>query len=153
MDPSKKQQVLLHTVIKHALFILRLTRIRRAFLIGDQETPDKKRIVDRCTAQHAAHLKPPTCVISSDVEEFLPEVFREEKRSYRIAVLEVCAWFEGETFLFGKSRWASVARWTERLFSRDFRTIIRILRRWGRNKRCVSWERHLLRKTWRLCLR
>jgi hypothetical protein len=122
MNPPQKKQVLIHTVVEHDLFILCLTRIRRALLIGDQETPNKQSVVDRCTAQHATHLKSPARVISSDVEEFLSEVFGQEERSYRIAVLKVCARLEGETFLFG-NRWrASISSWAKCLFARNFRS-------------------------------
>jgi hypothetical protein len=123
MNPPQKKQILIHAVVEHDLFIFCLTRIRRALLIGDQETPDKQRIVDRRTAQHATHLKPPTCVISSDFEEFLPEVFREEERSYRVAILKICAWFKGETFFLGNCWWASVSSRAERFFARDFRPV------------------------------
>ncbi|KAF5968725.1 hypothetical protein FCOIX_11249, partial [Fusarium coicis] len=45
-------------------------------------------IVDRCSAQHAAHFEPATRVVRRDVEEFLAQVLWEEERAYWISVLE-----------------------------------------------------------------
>lgn len=117
MNPPQQQQILLHAVIKHDLLVLRLTCIRRTLLIRDQETPHKQRIVDRSAAQHTAHFQPATCIVRCNVEEFLAQVFRNEEGAYWIAVLEVCAWFKGETLFFGEC-WGGV----EGFFAGDFGT-------------------------------